>query len=93
MLNPTYVLGNDTHKLLWYFDIQTDHQISARQPDFIIIKSGCHRRINKGSVGLGNKRTNGDHPNYCVIEIGQNTEKNPGDLRRLAVTQTSVIIS
>ena len=32
----------------------------------------------------------GDHPNYCIIEISQNTEKSPGDLRRLTVTQTSV---
>ena len=28
---------NDTHKLLWDFDIQTDHLISARRPDLIII--------------------------------------------------------
>ena len=28
--------------------------------------------------------------NYSIIEIGQNTEKSPGDLRRLAVTQTPV---
>ena len=26
-------------------------------------------------------------PNYCIVEIGQNTEKSPGDLRILAVTQ------
>ena len=32
----------------------------------------------------------GNHPNYNIIENGQNTEKSPGDLRRLAVTQTSV---
>ena len=31
-----------------------------------------------------------DHPNYKIIENGQNTEKNPGYLRRLAVTQTLV---
>ena len=31
-----------------------------------------------------------DHPNYYIIENGQNTEKTPGDLRRLAVTQTPV---
>ena len=35
----------------------------------------CHRRIIKGTGGLGNKRTSGDHPNYCFIEIGQNTER------------------
>ena len=29
-----------------------------------------------------------DHPNYSIIEISQNTEKSPGDLRRLVVTQT-----
>ena len=30
-----------------------------------------------------------DHPDYCIIKIGQNTEKCPGDLRRLTVTRTS----
>ena len=37
MHNPASVLENDTHKLLWDFDIQTDHQISARRPDLIVI--------------------------------------------------------
>ena len=30
-------LENDTHKLLWDFDIQTDHLNSARRPDLIVI--------------------------------------------------------
>ena len=30
----------------------------------------------------------GDHPNNSIIENGSNTEKSPGDLRRLAGTQT-----
>ena len=34
----------------------------------------------------------GDHSNYSLIEKGQNTEKSPEDLRRLAVTQTPVKI-
>ena len=46
------------------------------------------QRINKGTGGLGNKRTSGNYPNYCITEVGQNTEKCPGDLGRLAVTQT-----
>ena len=50
----------------------------------------CHQRIIKGTGGFGNKRTSGDYPNYYIIEIGQNTEKGPGDLRRLAVIQTSM---
>ena len=38
MHNPASVRENDTHKLLWDFDIQTDHLISARRPDLIIKK-------------------------------------------------------
>ena len=37
MHNPASVLVNDSHKLLRDFDIQTDHLISARRPDLIII--------------------------------------------------------
>ena len=52
------------------------------------------RTVTKGLVQdtgrIGNKSTNGDHPNYCIIGIGQNTEKSPADLRTLAVTQTPV---
>ena len=40
--------------------------------------------------GLGNKRTNGDHRSNSIVEIGQNTEVSPGDLRRIAVTQNPV---
>ena len=32
----------------------------------------------------------GNYSNYSIVEISQNTEKSPGDLRRLTVTQTSV---
>ena len=38
MHNPAPVLENNTHKLLWDFDIHTDHLISARKPELIIIK-------------------------------------------------------
>ena len=37
MHNPAFVRENDTHKLLWDFNIQTDHLIPARRPDLIII--------------------------------------------------------
>ena len=47
-------------------------------------------RIGNRTRGLGNKRTSGDHPNYSIVEIGQNTKKNPVVLRRLAVVQTPV---
>ena len=35
--NLTSVLENDTYKLLWDFDVQVDHLISARRPYIIII--------------------------------------------------------
>ena len=37
MHNPASILKNETHELFWDFDIQTDHLISARRPDLIII--------------------------------------------------------
>ena len=37
MHNSAPVLENNIHKLLWDFDIQTNHLISVRRPDLIII--------------------------------------------------------
>ena len=37
MHNPASVLENETHKLFWDFEIQTDYLISARRPDLVII--------------------------------------------------------
>ena len=37
MHNQAPVLENDSHKLLWDFNIQTDHLIPAGRPDLIII--------------------------------------------------------
>ena len=48
------------------------------------------RRIDTKIGRQGNKRMSGDNPNYSIADIGQNTEKSPGDLKRLAVTQTPV---
>ena len=48
------------------------------------------QRIGKGAGRLGNKRTSRDHPDYnIIINIGQNPEKCPGELR-LPDTQTLV---
>ena len=49
-----------------------------------------NQRTSTGTGEHGNKRTSGDHPNYCIVEIDQNTKKSSGDLGRLAVTQTPV---
>ena len=47
-------------------------------------------RITKVTGGLGSWRRTGDHPNYYIIEDGQNPETSPGDFWRHAVTQTPV---
>ena len=44
MQNRAAVLENDTYKLLWDFDIQTDHLISARRPDIIVINKKKKKR-------------------------------------------------
>ncbi len=46
--------------------------------------------IINGPGRFGSWRSSGDHANNSIIENSQNTEKSPGDLRRLAVTQSPV---
>ena len=46
--------------------------------------------IIKRTGGLGSWQTDRDYPNDSIAENGQNPETNPGDLRRLVVTQTPV---
>ena len=141
MHNSESVQENETHKLFWDFEIQTDYLISAKRPNLTITNkkertcrivdfavpvdhrvklkeeekrdkyldiawelkkimehesndyTNCnwsswyiHQRMGTRNGGLGNKRTNGDYPNYCIVEINLSTEKSPGNLRRLAVT-------
>ena len=45
-----------------------------------------YRRIGR----LKYKRTSGDDPNDRIAEISHDTEKSPGDLKGLTVTQTPV---
>ena len=43
------------------------------------------QRISKGTGRLRNQRTRRDHPDNSITKIGQNTEKSPGDLRKLVI--------
>ena len=39
------VLENENYKLLWDFNIRTDHNIEARRPDLVLVdksKKSCH---------------------------------------------------
>ena len=47
MHNPAPVLETNTYKLLWDFGMQTDHRISARRPDLIIINKQKKKRTCK----------------------------------------------
>ena len=41
---PESVRKNEMHKLLWDSEIQTDHLISARRPDFVIINNNNNNK-------------------------------------------------
>ena len=52
MHNPAPVLENDSHKLLWDFNIQTDHLIPARRPYLIIITKKKKKKKKRESAKL-----------------------------------------
>ena len=51
---------------------------------------GALGTITKRPGGLGSWQTGRDYPNDSIVENSQNPETSPGDVMRLAVTQTSV---
>ena len=55
--NQATVLGNDTQKLPWDFDIQTDHIILARRPHLIIFNKKKRRKFAKLSTLLSRRTT------------------------------------
>ena len=46
--------------------------------------------LGKGAERFRNRRTSYDHQNCDIVGVGSNTEKIPGDLRRITITQTPV---
>ena len=57
MHNPAPVLENDTHKIRWDFNIQTDHLITVRRPDLIIINKKRRREFAKLQTFLSRRTT------------------------------------
>ena len=47
MYNPESVQENETHKILGNFQIQTDHLISARRPDQVIVNNNNNNKKNR----------------------------------------------
>ena len=48
------------------------------------------QRIGKETGRAKNRETSIDYLNYSITKVGNNTEKSPRDLRRLAVSQSPV---
>ena len=81
----------DCEKKDKYLDLARElKKLWNMQVTIIPIVIGAFRTVTKGTGGLGSWRTIRDYPNYYIMENGQNTEKSPGDMWRLAVTQTPV---
>ena len=47
MHNPEPVLENETHKVLWDFEIETNHLIAARRPDLEIVNNKKKKKKKK----------------------------------------------
>ena len=93
VLTDQRVKLKESKKIDQYLDLATElKKIMEHEDDSATDYNWCTwnnpQRIGKRTGRLGNKRTNRDHPEYSIIKIGQNTEKSPGDLRKLAVIQT-----
>ena len=58
MHNPESVLENETHKVLWDFEIQTDHITSARRPHPVIVKK---KKKKKRTCRIMNFTVRADH--------------------------------
>ena len=61
MHNSAPVLENGTHKLLWDFNVQTDHLIPARRPDLIIINKKKKKKKRKKTCKIVDFAVPADH--------------------------------
>ena len=52
MIHAPTVLENETHKILWDFDIQTYQLISARKPNLMIISNNNNKKKENLYSGL-----------------------------------------
>ena len=49
--SPQSLRENETHTILWDFVIQTDHLISARRPDLVIVNNN-NKKVNLSNSEL-----------------------------------------
>ena len=80
--------NNEKRDKYWDFELKN---LGNMKVAVILIVTGTLGTIAKGLVGcckVKTRRVNREHPNQRMFEIGENTVKSPGDLRRFAFTQT-----
>ena len=91
--DPIVKLGESKKRDKYLDHARESKEIGNTKVTVILIATGAlgtiPKRIGKGTGRLGNKRTSEDRPDNSIDKIGQNTEKSPGELKRLVVSQTS----
>ena len=60
MLNPEFIQENETHNILWNFEIQMDHLILVRRADSVMIKKK-KKREKKRTYRLADFAVPADH--------------------------------
>ena len=95
-------MENDTHKLLWDFNIQTDHLISARRPDFTVINEKKKKTITTKKKNRTSKIVDFAVPAYHRIKLKESERKDKDidlvrelkkNLRNMKVTIITFLIS
>ena len=73
-----------------YLDLARDQKnlLTMKVMVIAIVFSDLLTDIGKETIGVVDQKKNRDWLDLSILEISRNTEKSPGDLRRLAVTQT-----
>ena len=92
MHNPAPILENDTHKLLWDFDIYMDHLISARRPDLIIINKKKKKKKKKRTCKIVDFVVPADH--RIKLKESEKNEKYldlARELKKLWIMQVTII--
>ena len=92
--NYFYLMIIESEKKDTYLDLARELKTMEHEDDGDRDCNWCARnnpqKLDKETGRFRNQRTSGNHPDYSIITIGQNTEQSPGDLRRLTVIPAPV---
>ena len=89
MHNRAPVLENDTHKLLWDFNIQTDHLIPARRPDLIKKKKRTSKIVDFAVLADDGVKLKESEKKDKYLDLARELKK----LRNIQVTIIPILIN